>query len=220
MVTGLTLRDDLEAKGIRYQIIQGKIISNMAPLANPNHNIISYEISVIFRNYFKNRKCKVYNDNNYLLLDVIQKNKNIKLPSECDKDRYIPDVMIVCDKSIDTLDGVVGAPTLVVEVLSRSTRKYDISIKKEVYALIGVEEYWIVDPFAQSIDIYLLENGVYNLHEVYYRYDEREIKAIEEDKEFFCEKCFGSKEIITEFSPPSFPDLIINIDDIFSNLIE
>jgi len=55
--------------------------------------------------------------------------------------------MVVCDKSIDTIRGVIGAPKLVVEVLSKATMEYDISIKKEVYALIGVEEYWIVNPF-------------------------------------------------------------------------
>ena len=220
MVTGLTLREDFEERGIKYQIIKGRIISNMAPLANPNHSRISNKINVKFSNYFEGKQCTVYHDNNYLRIDVIKKRGQIKLPEECKHDRFIPDVMVVCDKSIDTLDGVIGAPTLVVEVLSKTTKEYDISIKKEVYAQIGVKEYWIVDPFAQAIEIYVLENGVYKLHGIYYKYDEREIQAIEEDKEIFCEKCFGSKEIITEFSSPSFPDLIINIDDTFANLIE
>ena len=139
MVTGLTLREDFEARGIKYQIIKGRIISNMAPLANPNHSILSNNINVILSKYFAGKKCRVYHDNNYLRIDIIKKRGQIKLPEECKHDKFIPDVMVVCDKSIDTLDGVIGAPTLVVEVLSKTTMEYDISIKKEVYALIGVK---------------------------------------------------------------------------------
>jgi Uma2 family endonuclease len=89
--------------------------------------------------------------------------------------------------------------------------------KKDVYALIGVEEYWIVSPFAKSIEIYVLKNGAYHLHAMYHKYDEREIRAIEEEKKYIRTEGI---EIITEFSPLSFPDLIIKIDDIFDDLIE
>ena len=214
---GTAVEKNLDLRDIKYQIIGGKLITNMAPLANPNHGIISYEISRMFGNYFKGKKCKVYHDNNYLLLRIIEKNKNIKLPDECKKDKYIPDVMVVCDRSIDTIDGVIGAPSLVVEVLSKATMDYDIKIKKEVYALIGVREYWIVNPFVKSIEIYVLENGVYYSHSTYYKYEEREIRAIEEEKEYI--RTSGI-EIITEFSPYSFPDLIISVDDVFDDLIE
>ena len=211
------VRKDLESANIKYQIIGGRIVTNMSPLANPNHGTVSNRLNISFSNYFKGKKCKVYHDNNYLLIDVIAKRKNIKLPKKCDKDRFIPDVMIVCDKSIDTMQGVVGAPKLIIEVLSKGTMEYDMTIKKEVYALIGVEEYWIVSPYSKRIEIYVLENGEYNLFGTYYKYTEYEIEEIEEEKKYLKT---GGIQIITEFSPHSFPDLTIKVDDVFDNLIE
>ena len=204
-------------RNFKYQIIGGKIIS-MAPAA-PNHGIISGGLSYIFKNHFRNKnckKCRVYSDSNYIRLDIIQKQQNIKLPEECDKDRYTPDVMVICDRTMDTIDGVTGAPDLVVEVLSRSTEKYDITIKKQVYELIGVKEYWIVDYRNKSIEVYILKDGKYGIPDIYYRYTKNEIKAIKEEDEHLG----TNTPIITEFSPTLFPDLIIQIDDVFDDLIE
>jgi Uma2 family endonuclease len=201
----------------KYQIICGKII-NMAPSA-PNHGLISGGLNYIFRHYFaqKNcKKCRVYNESNYIRLDIIQKEKNIKLPEECDKDKYIPDVMVICDRTMDTIKGVTGAPDLVVEVLSLSTEKYDITIKKQVYELIGVKEYWIVDYRNKSIEVYILKNGKYGIPEIYYKYTDNEIKRIEEEREDTGENI----NIITEFSPHLFPGLIIKTNDVFDDLLE
>ena len=46
-----------------------------------------------------------------------------------------------------------GAPTIVVEVLSPSTRKTDYGRKRRLYATYGVPEYWIVDPVARVVDV-------------------------------------------------------------------
>lgn len=209
------LKEDLP-DNFKYQIIKGRMVTNMAPLASPNHNLVSQGLGVNFINYLKGKKCRVYHDNNYVRLDIIQKEKNIKLPDECKNDKFIPDVMVVCDKTIDTINGVTGAPKLVVEVLSKATMEYDITIKKEVYALIGVEEYWIVSPYSKSIEIYVLKDGKYYLWNMYHQYSQDEIEAIELEKEYLKKP----QEIITEFSPYSFPDLIIKVDDVFDDLIE
>ena len=55
------------------------------------------------------------------------------------------------------------APDLIVEVLSESTEAIDRGIKFEDYAAHGVGEYWIVDPAAETIEQYLLDEGVYRL---------------------------------------------------------
>ncbi|MCL2814261.1 MAG: Uma2 family endonuclease [Oscillospiraceae bacterium] len=204
-------------KSFKYQVIGGKII-NMAP-SSPNHGIISSGLNYIFRDYFTRKNCKecrVYNESNYIRLDIIQKEKNIELPEECDKDKYTPDVMVICDKTIDTIKGVTGAPDLVVEILSRSTEKYDITIKKQVYELIGVKEYWIVDYRNKSIEVYIQKNKKYGIPEIYYHYTEDEISRIEEEREDTGE----NMEIFTKFSPSIFPDLIIQTDDIFDGLLE
>ena len=55
------------------------------------------------------------------------------------------------------------APDLIVEVLSESTEANDRGIKFEDYAAHGVTEYWIVDPEAETIEQYLLQEGIYRL---------------------------------------------------------
>ena len=57
-----------------------------------------------------------------------------------------PDVFVVCHKDRLSKKRVIGAPDLVIEVLSPSTRKKDIEIKYGEYAQAGVREYWMVDP--------------------------------------------------------------------------
>lgn len=70
-----------------------------------------------------------------------------------------PDVFVVCDKG--KLDGrkVVGAPDLVIEVLSRSSSIKDQDIKLKKYWRAGVREYWIIDPFAEEVTVYHFESG-------------------------------------------------------------
>jgi Uma2 family endonuclease len=55
----------------------------------------------------------------------------------------------------------LGVPDLVIEILSESSIDTDREDKYHEYEKAGVQEYWIVDPFAQCIDIYTLEDGTY-----------------------------------------------------------
>lgn len=59
--------------------------------------------------------------------------------------------------------GAIGPPTLVVEILSPSTAQKDIKTKLLLYQKFGVEEYWIVDPEAETIEVLILDDtGKYN----------------------------------------------------------
>ena len=58
-----------------------------------------------------------------------------------DEDKFVPDVMVVCDRNKIKPDGVYGAPDLVVEVLSPSTVKNDKGYKKSIYESSGIPEY-------------------------------------------------------------------------------
>ncbi|MCI6885683.1 MAG: Uma2 family endonuclease, partial [Lachnospiraceae bacterium] len=69
------------------------------------------------------------------------------------------DVMIVCDRSIITLKGIFGAPDFIVEVLSPSTRKKDMSIKMMKYMEAGVREYWMIDVAQKKVIVYDLEHA-------------------------------------------------------------
>jgi len=205
-------------RNFKYQIIGGKII-NMAPLASPNHGKISNRVNIVLSNYFDKigEDYEVYHDNNYLRIDMIAKKNNIILPDECKNDKFRPDVMVIRDRSIDTVKGVIGAPVIVVEVLSKGTEDYDTQLKKQVYELIGVQEYWIVNPGLKSINIYVLKDGKYISYKTYCKYSESELEEIEDERQK-TGKVFD--EVILEFSPYSFPELKIKIDDIFKNLIK
>ena len=74
-------------------------------------------------------------------------------------DIFQPDVIFISEerRSIITEKRIVGAPDLVIEILSPGTSHYDLHIKKRVYESTGVREYWIVDPLLETLDI--LVNG-------------------------------------------------------------
>ncbi len=82
-----------------------------------------------------------------------------------DFDIVQPDLVIVLNKSIKkiTPTKIKVAPDLVVEILSPSTAGYDNSVKKQLYERSGVPEYWVVDPFEQKIDQWVLTDGKYAL---------------------------------------------------------
>jgi len=64
---------------------------------------------------------------------------------------------------IITSEGIMGAPDLVVEILSPSSIRNDRGIKQRLYQRLGVQEYWIVDPKNNAIVVYRLAGGVYDL---------------------------------------------------------
>jgi Uma2 family endonuclease len=55
---------------------------------------------------------------------------------------------------------IYGAPDLLVEILSPSNPERDRIVKRDLYARNGVREYWIVDPEARSIEVFVVESGV------------------------------------------------------------
>ena len=108
-------------------------------------------------------------------LDYVMKNKGpcypfiapVDVQLDCDDKTVIqPDVLIVCDRSKYRNGRVFGAPDLVVEVLSPSSKKKDMQIKLSKYYDAGVREYWIVDPEKKILVQYDMEHmelpSVYN----------------------------------------------------------
>jgi Uma2 family endonuclease len=75
-----------------------------------------------------------------------------------------PDILFVSHAHADRIgEQYYGPPDLVVEILSPATRRVDRGEKYIEYAQGGISEYWLVDPEAQSIEVYVLEEGVYVL---------------------------------------------------------
>ena len=113
---------------------------------------------------------------------------------------FEPDLQIKCREKDNG-----GIPVIVIEVLSKSTKKRDFGVKMKKYADLGIKEYWIIDWETSSIAIYLLgEDGKYELYDLYSVFTETD--KLEEDV---------LKEIVTAFSPVSFPELVIKLEDVF-----
>lgn len=76
-----------------------------------------------------------------------------------DKTMVQPDVLVTCDRNKIVRRGLVGAPDLVIEILSPYNRKKDLILKRRKYQEAGVREYWIVFPEEKKVWVYLFEKG-------------------------------------------------------------
>ncbi len=85
---------------------------------------------------------------------------------EFSRNSYEPDIVFWKNNKADKFTAkqkIFPVPDFIVEILSDSTEKNDRGIKFEDYALHGVKEYWIVDTTKETIEQYLLKNGVFEL---------------------------------------------------------
>jgi Uma2 family endonuclease len=56
---------------------------------------------------------------------------------------------------------VIGAPDLVVEIVSPLNAERDRIVKRDLYARSGVREYWLVDTLARSVEVLRLDGAAY-----------------------------------------------------------
>ena len=147
----------------RRELINGFIHLMSGPMRR--HARVSQKLNRAIDGFIEKKKgkCHVY----YAPFDV-------RLPlhgsKEDDKiyDVVQPDICVICDLSKLDERGCIGAPDLIVEVLSPSTLKYDWNYKFNLYEAAGVREYWIVDPIAKVVNAFLLQpDGKYDLGTVY-----------------------------------------------------
>ena len=178
-----------------YEIIGGEKF--MAPMPKLFHSGIVIRLAARIFDYVDKNKC------GYIFTD----NVDVHFP---DGNLFNPDLVIVTEQNKDILNwngAIYGTPDMVVEVLSRSTKKKDLTIKKDIYEANGVKEYWIIDPHYKSVDVYILRDGKFELDGEYLKYDADELETLTEEEKA-AEK--------TEIKVGIFDDLIINVEDIFS----
>ena len=75
-----------------------------------------------------------------------------------DRTMLQPDILVVCDRGKVIRKGIYGAPDLVMEILSPSSRSRDMVLKLNKYQDAGVKEYWVIDPDRRRIMVYDLGN--------------------------------------------------------------
>ena len=79
-----------------------------------------------------------------------------------------PDICVICDSSKLDERGCCGAPDMIVEIISPSTMKKDITKKFYLYETSGVKEYWVVHPGDKAVHVFILqEDGKYDAGTLY-----------------------------------------------------
>ena len=134
-----------EKSTLRMEFINGEIYILASPTIG--HQEILGRMHITFDEYFKGNKCRVF----LAPFDVHFKKKDFKEP-----DVMQPDILVACDleDNVTEKGRYMGTPTLVVEILSDSTRNKDMIDKLNTYRLSGVKEYWIIDEKQENIMIY------------------------------------------------------------------
>lgn len=145
----LEITDNTEA---RYELIDGELYSLASP--SHRHQVAIREIFGQFYNFFRDKSCSTLT----APFDVRLKNDS---PSfEEDPNVVQPDILVICDEdNIDDKGRYHGVPSLVVEVVSPTTRGKDMVKKLSLYMLSGVKEYWVVDIEDGYIFVYTLSEG-------------------------------------------------------------
>lgn len=167
----------------RVELIKGKVF-RMSPAPSRIHQEAFGRIFTPFSNFLKGENCKVY-----------AAPFDIRFPkgSKADKDIYTvlqPDICVICDLSKLDDRGCIGAPDLVVEILSPGNNKTELLHKYKVYEEFGVKEYWVVSTAEKTVLIYTLNSS----------------------GKFVPSKLFALSEEITSLVLPGFK---LSLDDIF-----
>ena len=134
----------------RWELIDGLPYA-MAPGPTRAHQSISGNIYFQLKQFLRGKPCDVYIAPFDLRLNADTKDNTV----------VQPDIMVVCDESKLHDRCCVGAPDMVVEVLSPSSARRDRWLKFEQYRMTGVREYWIVDPDTKTVSVHTLKNGEY-----------------------------------------------------------
>ena len=134
----------------RYELIDG-IVYVMSPAPYQAHQMIIGRLFRIISDFLDDKPFQIF-----------MAPFDVRLNAESGDDTVLqPDLMVICDNS--KLDGkaCVGAPDIVIEVLSKSTAHRDRLEKFRLYEKAGVKEYLIVDNDNLTIHAHILENSRY-----------------------------------------------------------
>jgi Uma2 family endonuclease len=138
----------------RYEILEGELY--VVPAPNIRHQRISKRIQIaLIRQAEEKGLGEVLN----APCDVVFSEENV----------VQPDILFVSRERMAIIGeaNVPGAPDLVVEILSPGTRGKDLATKRKIYARFGVQEYWIVDPEANRIEVLTWKGSGYIIAGVY-----------------------------------------------------
>jgi Uma2 family endonuclease len=171
----------------RLELIKGWVYK-MSPAPKRKHQAVSGNLFFEMKKYFNSCNCKVYE----APFDVrLKKNKG----TDDEIDTVVqPDISVFCDLSRLDDRGGIGAPDLIVEITSDSTMKKDYNEKFNTYEENNVQEYWIVNPDLKSMELFKAYNS--------------KLESV---------GIFNVNDGATEVTSVIFPDLTVNLIDIFKD---
>jgi len=173
----------------RLELIRGKIFK-MSPAPSVNHQTVTGNIFAELHVFLRNKQCRVFAAPfDVRLVRNEKSDKKVKTVVQ-------PDVCVICDLAkITDQRSCLGAPDLVVEVLSPGNNSKEIQLKYDLYEEFGVREYWMVYPGELSLMKYVLD---------------KEGKFTTEGRAL----TLGDK-----LTTPILPGFELSMDDVFRNLI-
>lgn len=137
----------------KIELLKGRIVK-MSPALSTKHQKVAYRLTGKFYVNFTNEQCNVF-----------PAPFDVRLPKGGEDIIHTvvqPDLCVVCDENKLDDRGCLGAPDLIVEILSPGNSKKEMKDKFELYQEAGVREYWLVNPLDEMILINILEDGGYN----------------------------------------------------------
>ncbi|MCU0451069.1 MAG: Uma2 family endonuclease [Bernardetiaceae bacterium] len=149
----------------RVELIKGRLFK-MSPGPSKRHQEVSLSLSVIFVQHIRQSGsgCGVYTapfDVRLVQKKAVKSDQDIHTVVQ-------PDLFIVCDRAKLDERGCLGAPDLVVEILSRGNSSLELKNKYALYEENGVREYWVVFPYEEVLQQFVLDdNGQFRLHQVH-----------------------------------------------------
>ncbi len=134
----------------KTELVEGKLL--MSPTAGSPHQRIGTRLTVEIHPFVERHDLgEFFGRDVHVIFD--------------EHNHFEPDLCFIAEQRLDIIRGptIDGAPDLIIEILSESNRKHDTQLKFAYYERYGVREYWLVDPKAESIAVYALEEGRYRL---------------------------------------------------------
>jgi Uma2 family endonuclease len=168
----------------RLELIRGKIFK-MSPAPGLIHQRLTLLLGRRLGNYLEGKTCEAF---------IAPFDVRIPKKSGSDKEIYTvlqPDVCVICDESKKDTRGCIGAPDIVIEILSPGNNKKELQNKYEIYEEAGVLEYWIVYPAEQTLTICTLVESRFQPSRPY--------------------------TVGDEIRTPILPGFILSLDDLFKN---
>jgi len=142
----------------RYELIEGELLMTPSPVTK--HQRVSRKIEFLLEKFVtENDLGEIF----HAPYDVYLDNENV----------LQPDILFVSRERSHIIGekNIQGAPDLVIEIVSESTAYRDLVQKKSLYAKYGVKEYWVVVPDNEIVEVYVLRESLYALHETFRKGD-------------------------------------------------